>query len=270
MIEVAVPDLAIVDRDLAAAVDRELARRSTPAATKRGNGKRERHLLTGLIKCGECGSNFTISGKDYYRCAGAKERGTCSSKVAVRAGPLEEGVLVALQKQLLTADMAELFVTEFQREMIRLAKASGDTDRNTERRLQSIDAELAALSENLLAGVVGPTTMSMISEREAEREDLAAKLAARRRPLDAEVIPHPALLRRFEEKIARLREALNDKAVRGEAVATIRELVESVTINADATEGTVSADLVASADKLLRYAQNAETPSSSSRRTWSA
>ena len=258
-IEVAVPDLAIVTPDLAAAVDRELSARSTPAATKRGNGKRAQHLLSGLINCGECGSNFTISGKDYYRCAGAKERGTCSSKSSVRVAPLEEGVLAALQTQLLTADMAELFVAEFQRELARLSRLDHEAERESMRRLRELDTELARLSENLLAGVVGPTIMTMISEREAEREALSARVAAAARPIKATILPHPALIRRFEEKIIRLREALNDHAVRREAATTIRSLVHSVTIHRDA-DGSISADVEASTDTLLRYAQNAENP----------
>ncbi len=258
-IEVAVPDLAIIDQSLAAAVDRELRARSTPSAVKRGNGKRERHLLSGLIKCGICGSNFTISGKDYYRCAGAKERGTCTSRSSVRVAPLEEGVLAALQTQLLTADMAELFITEFKRELERLNKASDETDRESTRHLQTIDAELATLSENLLAGVVGPTIMAMISTREKERAALIARLAASAKPTKAEILPHPVLIRRFEEKVARLREALNDKAVRGEAVTTIRSLVRSITIHSE-PGGAISADVEASADVLLRYAQDAESP----------
>ena len=123
-------------------------------------------------------------------------------------------------------------------------------------------AEPAHIAGQQLAAKVGigPTIMSMIAKRELEREELAARIAARMRPIKADIIVHPALLRRFQGKIARLREALNEEVVRGEAVATIRELVESVTINSDPANGTTSADLAASAEKLLRYAQNAETP----------
>ncbi|WP_082737827.1 MULTISPECIES: zinc ribbon domain-containing protein [unclassified Sphingomonas] len=35
---------------------------------------RAKRLLSGLIICGICGSNFTISGKDCYRCAAEKKR----------------------------------------------------------------------------------------------------------------------------------------------------------------------------------------------------
>ena len=259
-IEVAVPDLAIASGDLAAAVDQELARRSTPAAAKRGNGKRERHLLSGLIKCGGCGANFTIAGKDYYRCAGAKERGTCSSKVAVRVGPLEEAVLAALQKELLTADMAELFVAEFRRELARLVRADGEVDRDSQRRLSTIDSELASLSGNLVAGVVGPTIMAMIATREAERATIAGRMLSRAKQQSADILPHPALLCKFEAKIARLRDALNDKTVRNEAITTLRSLIERVTINVDAPSAPATADLSASAGELLRYAQNDENP----------
>jgi site-specific DNA recombinase len=53
-----------------------------------GAQNRKKHLLSGLIKCSCCGSSYTISGKDYYRCAGQKERGTCTNTVSVRKAPL--------------------------------------------------------------------------------------------------------------------------------------------------------------------------------------
>ena len=162
----------------------------------------------------------------------------------------------ALQTELLAADMAEMFVAEFQREVARLTKAS----RDAERRLQAIDAELAALSRNLLAGVVGPTIMTMIAKREAEREARAASLAARSKPIRADVVPHPVLLRRFAEKIARLRQAPGDEAVHGRAVAMSRNLLDSVTTDADPVGGPTSADVFPPFGKLLRYAQNAENP----------
>ena len=44
------------------------------------------------------------------------------------------------------------------------------------------------------------------------------------------ILPHPVLLQRFEEKIGRLCETLNDEAVRGEAARIIPTFIESVTI----------------------------------------
>ena len=100
--------------------------------------------------------------------------------------------------------------------------------------------------------------MTMVSDREAEREVLSARVAAVAKPFKTAIRPHPALIRRFEEKIIRLRETLTDHAVRGEAATTVESLVHSV-IRRDA-DGIISADVEASRDTLLRYAQNARSP----------
>ena len=44
------------------------------------------------------------------------------------------------------------------------------------------------------------------------------------------ILPHPALLQRFEGKVRRLQETLIDEAVRGEAAAIVATLIESVMI----------------------------------------
>src|SRR5690606_33862129 len=73
-----VPDLRIVSQDSWNAVRTELQRRSRDLSTIASPvaSKRRKHLLSGIIKCAVCGSNFTIAGKVYYRCAGERERGT--------------------------------------------------------------------------------------------------------------------------------------------------------------------------------------------------
>ena len=76
-------------------------------------------------------------------------------------------MLAALQKELLNADMAELFVAEFRKELARLAKGGEQMDREADARLRTLDAELGSLSENLLAGVVGPTIATMITPARA-------------------------------------------------------------------------------------------------------
>lgn len=96
-IEVAVPDLRIIDEELWNTVRGEMERRSISGEPEQEQsdkpkspaGKpRKKHLLSGLIKCSRCGSNYTISGQDYYRCAGQKERGTCGNTLSVRKGTL--------------------------------------------------------------------------------------------------------------------------------------------------------------------------------------
>jgi DNA invertase Pin-like site-specific DNA recombinase len=138
-VEVGVPDLRIVTDEAWAAAQQQIERRQRPdAQVPVGRQNRKKHLLSGLIRCSCCGSGYTISGKDYYRCAGQKERGTCSNTVSVREGPLEAATLSILQHSLLTEDHARLFAEEFGREMGRItttASAAGPGDcRSPERR----------------------------------------------------------------------------------------------------------------------------------------
>ena len=45
--------------------------------------------------------------------------------------------------------------------------------------------------------------------------------------------PHPALVRKYETKVARLREALNDELVRVEAASTLRSLIGTVAVHVE-------------------------------------
>jgi hypothetical protein len=82
------PDLLIIDQDLWDAVKAVQAghrkvRSTTPATDKKGlsvgqSFRRRKHLLSGLMSCGQCGRNLTVVGSGKarrYYCANAKEKG---------------------------------------------------------------------------------------------------------------------------------------------------------------------------------------------------
>ncbi|WP_404714205.1 recombinase zinc beta ribbon domain-containing protein [Sphingomonas sp. MMS24-J13] len=234
----------------------ELERRKrAPLAATSVASRRAKHLLSGLIRCSTCGSNYTISGKDYYRCAGEKERGTCGNKLSVRKGPLEVATLATLQSHLLTEEHAKLFVEEFRREAARLAKSDERHDELAEARLRQVESELATLSQNLTVQF-SPTLMTMLLEREAEKAQLEARLAFLGKPKTmAEVLPHPVLLERFTRKVEALRVSLDDDSVRTEAAAVLATLIESVTIYPAADHG-AEAEVVAKVADLLIWATN--------------
>ena len=138
--------------------------------------------------------------------------------VSVRKEPLETATLAVLQGYLLTEEDAKLFVEEFRREATRLARGDERQDETASVRLRQIEAELANLYQNLLAGLASPVLRMMIEEREAEK----AKLETRLQPLisqrhTADILPHPELLERFAAKVRALRTSLDDNAIRSEA-----------------------------------------------------
>ena len=69
------PDLRFLDQALWDAVQDQLKARQKPR-TVLAEKRRPKHLLSGLIKCSVCGANYVVAGRDYYKCASTKERGT--------------------------------------------------------------------------------------------------------------------------------------------------------------------------------------------------
>jgi hypothetical protein len=80
-------------------------------------------------------------------------------------------------------------------------------------------------------------------------------LSAAERPRAAPVLPHPVLLRRFEEKVKDLRAALNDPAIRSDAMKLVQDLIETVTIHPAGSSG-AQAEVVAETTKIVGCAND--------------
>ena len=90
-----VPALRIVDDDLWQAVKtrqgsiRASDRVANARATRFWERRRSRHLLSGLVRCQECGSRYAAVGRDYLACSAARGSGTCSNRQSIRRAALE-------------------------------------------------------------------------------------------------------------------------------------------------------------------------------------
>ena len=238
-LEIEVPDLRIIDDALWEAVRAEILRRERPKGAKSPAGsKRKKHLLSSLIRCSSCGANYTISGKDYYRCAGQKERGTCGNTLSVRKGALEHAAMAVLQNHLFTEEHAKIFTETFNREVAKIAGKQVDRDKATRDRLAIVEGELANLSANLLTGLLSTSAMKLLTDRETEKANLENRLtrSAPAQPI-AQIVPHPVLVQKFGEKIGALRETLGEETIRTEAAELMSRLIESVIIYPDGANG---------------------------------
>jgi DNA invertase Pin-like site-specific DNA recombinase len=61
------------------------------------NCRRPKRLLSGLLKCGQCGGAFTIVRPDKYGCATHREKGTCTNASQISARQLERRVLAGIK-----------------------------------------------------------------------------------------------------------------------------------------------------------------------------
>lgn len=58
-----------------------------------------------------------------------------------------------------------------------------------------------------------------------------ARLAAQPSVTTTAILPHPALLKRFADKMANLQATLDDERIRREVAATLSQLIESMTVH---------------------------------------
>ena len=99
----------IIDDETWHRVQNIKARYASQCGNRRQTKKR---LLTGLVKCGCCGSSMTIINRERYYCSAKRERGTCDSIVGIRAAELEGHVLTGLKDILLgNVDLIDAFVS---------------------------------------------------------------------------------------------------------------------------------------------------------------
>ena len=72
-----VPELRIIDAETwEAAQNRRALSGSTPLKQRR----RPEKLLSGLLRCGECGGSYIVRSRDYVACSHRMNNGTCSNK----------------------------------------------------------------------------------------------------------------------------------------------------------------------------------------------
>jgi hypothetical protein len=143
------------------------------------------YLLSGILKCGECGGNLIIiSGYDSsghhprYGCSQHFNRGACSNSLTVRRDWLEEKMLDELKNYVLQRDAVEYVLDQFGAHVQdALADLSNQMAQMRERK-QRLEGELRRLAAT--AAETGPSAFPVeaINEREKQLRELSDQLLA--------------------------------------------------------------------------------------------
>jgi len=253
-----VPELRIVDD---ATFNAAQARRA-----QRGGERRytlaPRHLLSGLLKCGCCGSGYIVSGADkrgkYLRCSRMVETGLCNNKRTVSLDAVEKRIIEGIEKELAAPDAIAAYVTEYHRLARAKAKCAGTGKRRLERRLQDVDREAYAIVMGIGKGTIEAThaTGKMLKELDNERNGLLAAIEAVKAP-PVEIHPHAADV--YRRKVRDLKKYLTtaDPEARNEALRILRELVEKVVIRPQGAYKPVEYEVHGRLAALLRISEGA-------------
>lgn len=128
------PDLRIVDQD---SWDAAKAIQGTKALPKRtnvgramGKARRARYLMSGLLKCGQCGGGMSVISQTHIGCSTARNKGTCPNRKSIARAKVEDRVLGALSHQLMDPELFKIFCEEFIAETNRL-RSTSQTSRGT-------------------------------------------------------------------------------------------------------------------------------------------
>ena len=241
---VEVPHLRIISDDLWNAVQARLAKVRHKATASRPDGAdqsvdlnathRPKYLLTGLLRCSQCGGSYIIMGKDRYGCAN-RRRGTgmCDNGVTITRQAVEERVLGCLRHKLMAPERVQTFMAEMQQQIRTSRRDAAAKQAHLKKRLAETVKAITYMVDMVEAGKAPPSICDRLYEREAEKARIEAELAAQ--PADEGVVTMmPNLVEVYARKVASLADALNDPAIRPEAVELIRPLIDKIMMIRDA------------------------------------
>ena len=186
---------------------------------------RSRSLLSGLLKCAECGGNYTTTAPGRYGCATRRAKGTCSNTRTIRRGEIEARVLEGLKHRLMAPELVREFIAAFQQEVNRSAAQQQEERAALQLRRHSVDRKIAALVSAIEDGRYSQALADRLAALETERDSLPPEPESEDPPV---LRLHPRLGDVYADKVANLAEALSDPDIRDEANEIIRSLIDRV------------------------------------------
>jgi hypothetical protein len=180
----AVPHLRIVDAETFKVAQARMDGRSHD---KPANARKQRHLLSGLLRCGSCGGAIVLKDRDAkgrrVYCARMHQGGGCTNGRAFYLDDITRRVLSGLEEQLKDPRAIERFLKTYVEERRRLAAAEEAKRTRKETRLGEVKREFDRAFTSYVKGFAS----------EEETAPLLATLREERKALEAElaVIEHP-------------------------------------------------------------------------------
>ncbi len=154
---IAAPQLRIVDDETwkrAQDLKSERARLTTHLK------RRPAHLLSGLLRCGCCGSGMSVhdrdkTGKTRIRCSAVRESGTCSNHRIFYLPEVEKAVIEGMAEALKDPRLIETYVRTYNEERKRLAATANATRTRIGKKRDRLESERQRAIDMAIKGVIG-------------------------------------------------------------------------------------------------------------------
>jgi site-specific DNA recombinase len=225
-----VPELRIINDETWNSVQCRRGERGGPV---RYHTTRSRRLLSGLVKCGQCGSGYVIAGGDkrgrFLRCSRMIESGICENKRTVSLDTVEATVLQGIEVHLGSPELVAEYVREFHHAFAELRDTTEDQRKQLSKRLRETERSIHTVVDLLVKGKPSRALTERLAELETERDATELALAEVGAP---PIMFKPDVAKNYLAKVKDLKDALAaaDEENRAVAYTAIRELIDKVVI----------------------------------------
>ena len=232
------PDLKIVDDDLWAACELRIKGLRSITKAQRDSGKNTggraaNYLLSGILRCSECGGSYSIVFRDTYGCSTHKNRGktACSNGLKVKRTTIESVLLEKIKKSLISEEAFRVFEAEARQAI----KDLRPDQSGAQKRLREAQNEIGNIMGAIKAGIITSSTKSALLAAENKQADAEAEIKAAKSYEPAQMLPRAKEI--YRGLVSRL-ENIDDVQMAREA---IRELIGEVRLVPE--QGTLTAEI---------------------------
>lgn len=169
-------------------IDKEVFRQAQEMMQKRkktpGSHKAKTlYLLTGIIRCGECGHAMQGNkrkdkyGNDYisYRCGCRKQKRDCKNK-EIKRDYLEEFVLTELEKHVLNDEAIPVLSKELNERIKTKSNDNQEMLNNLKSKLEKVNKEIENIFNAIMSGIVNNMLKDKLDELEQVKLNLEVKI----------------------------------------------------------------------------------------------
>ena len=190
---------------------------------------RSRYLLSGLLRCGCCGGDYTIINKNRFSCSTRKRKGTCVNAQSITVQEIEERVLVGLKDRLMDPELVSAFVEGYQEAAKEEREKAKAAQTQLEKRKADIGRKISGILNAIEDGLYESSMKERLAALKAEREALEREFIVPEPP-GIEVLLHPRSAEIYRRWVERL-----DQSLKGdnqhEAIELIRSMIDHIDLN---------------------------------------
>jgi site-specific DNA recombinase len=226
-----VPELRILDDMLFDAARARRLDAGTPASRRRPKSTR---LLSGLLRCGACGSGMAMTGCDRsgprIRCSRNRESGSCDNSTKYYVDKIERLVLDRLKVQIDNPKLMGQFVEAYLAERRALSADARRDKIKITAKITTCQRGIDNLVTAVEKGTLEPEEIaSRLQVQRSEKARLQRELASADE-LVVSVDLHPTAIKRFKQNLEHISAA--GKQIDPQVAASFRDLVDSVVVMA--------------------------------------